>query len=363
MGIYCIFTLATGFIKLSALLFYRRLSSRAVSPAFRWTMRIMMVLVAGYTVAFVLVLAFACRPLEAFWEQVNFTKKLRPEGYQYSCINEGADVVANGIAATAQDFIVAFLPTLLCWKLQMPIRQKFALYGIFAIGYTTVAIGAVRTYTTWRIYFETYDVTWIAHDTFLASLLEMHIGAMCANAPALKVFFKQILSSGRLTKLISSRSSKSRSNGSRNQSDSKPQGKDSAGVSKTSAWVPIGIWKSTRTHSTSDALSDLDVMIDKHGEIYQLDNTPRNSPLDSKFEAEFSDTVMPTPFRSHDVEMGAMRAEQRDSRIAGLQALPPVLAAPAERRKYSNRETSLYPQSWLKKDREVSPFRVKSRAG
>jgi hypothetical protein len=362
MGIYCIFTLATGFIKLSALLFYRRLSSRAVSPAFRWTMRIMMILVTGYTVAFVLVLAFACRPLEAFWEQVNFTKKLRPEGYQYSCINEGADVVANGIAATAQDFIVAFLPTLLCWKLQMPIRQKLALYGVFAIGYTTVAIGAVRTYTTWRIYFESYDVTWIAHDTFLTSLLEMHIGAMCANAPALKVFFKQILTSERLTKLISSRGSKSRSNGSRNQGDSNPRTTGSAGVSKTSAWVPIGIWKSTHMHSTSDALSDLDVMIDKHGDIYQLDTLPRNSPLDSKFEAEFSDTVMPTPFRSYDLEMGAVRSEQRDSRIDGLQALPPVLAAPAERRQCSNRETSSYPQSWLRKDRSLSPFRTKSRA-
>jgi hypothetical protein len=365
MGIYCIFTLATGLIKLSVLLFYRRLSSRAVSPAFRWTMRIMMVVVGVYTIAFVLVLAFACRPLEAFWEQVNFSKTLRPEGYHYECINEGADVVANGIAATAQDFMVAFLPTLLCWKLQMPIRQKLALYAIFAIGYTTVAIGALRTYTTWRIYFESYDVTWIAYDTFLTSLLEMHIGAMCANAPALKVFFKQLLTSERITKLVNSRSSKSRSNGSKIQNSSNPKVTGNSAISKTSAWVPIGLWKSSHSHSRSpsDCLSDSDtnVMIDKHGDSYQLHAHPvsgydRRRDSISKHEPEFTDTIMPSHSLSHDVEMGNIQPSQRDSRISGLQALPPVLSTPASRRKFSNRETYLYPQSWQRPDRPLSPF-------
>jgi hypothetical protein len=116
--------------------------------------------------------------ITAFWEQVDILKKLDP-GYQYTCINEGADVVANGIVATVQDLIVAFLPTMLCWKLQLPVRQKVALYAIFAISYSTVALGALRTWTTYRIYFQTYDVTWHANDTFFFSLLELHVGAMC----------------------------------------------------------------------------------------------------------------------------------------------------------------------------------------
>jgi hypothetical protein len=62
MAIYCIFTLASGLVKMSVLLFYRRLSTRAVSPAFRWIMRIMMVIIAGYTIAFILVIVFACQP-------------------------------------------------------------------------------------------------------------------------------------------------------------------------------------------------------------------------------------------------------------------------------------------------------------
>jgi hypothetical protein len=62
LAIYCIFTLASGFVKMSVLLFYRRLSVRTVSPPFRWIMRIMMVIVGGYTIAFCAVLGFACRP-------------------------------------------------------------------------------------------------------------------------------------------------------------------------------------------------------------------------------------------------------------------------------------------------------------
>ncbi|KAH5073595.1 hypothetical protein HBH95_151250 [Parastagonospora nodorum] len=54
MAIYALFTLASGLVKMSVLLFYRRLSSRSVSPTFRWTMRIMMVVVGGYTIAFIL---------------------------------------------------------------------------------------------------------------------------------------------------------------------------------------------------------------------------------------------------------------------------------------------------------------------
>jgi hypothetical protein len=144
--------------------------------------------------------------ITAFWEQVDILKKFDP-GYHYTCINEGADVVANGIVATVQDLVVASLPTLLCWKLQLPVRQKVALYAIFAISYSTVALGALRTWTTYRIYFQTYDVTWHANDTFFFSLLELHVGAMCANAPSLKVFFKHVLSSEKLSKLIGSRSS------------------------------------------------------------------------------------------------------------------------------------------------------------
>lgn len=49
MAIYILFTLASGLVKMSVLLFYRRLSSRAVSVAYRWTLRLTIALIGIYT--------------------------------------------------------------------------------------------------------------------------------------------------------------------------------------------------------------------------------------------------------------------------------------------------------------------------
>ncbi|KAH3968205.1 hypothetical protein HBH98_070930 [Parastagonospora nodorum] len=337
MAIYALFTLASGLVKMSVLLFYRRLSSRSVSPTFRWTMRIMMVVVGGYTIAFILVLILTCNPIEAYWLQVKVSNVLNKQGYPHECINEGADIVANGIISTVQDFIVAFLPSLLCWKLQMPTRQKFALYGIFAIGYSTVAIGALRSYSTYLIYFKTYDVTWGANDCFLYAMLELHIGAICANAPALKVFFKQILSSDRVTKIIS-RSSKSRSNGSHNgpkqeRSNTATRQGPSALVSKSSAWIPIMFLRSSHSTNSNGYISEsnTNIMTDKHGGIVKMntfgqsDSQRRDSDsLSDPSGPEYKDLILSPLSHGPDLEMGVMR----DSHMSNISALPPIHAPP-----------------------------------
>ncbi|CBY01463.1 hypothetical protein LEMA_P002500.1 [Plenodomus lingam JN3] len=144
--------------------------------------------IAAYTVALTLAPILGCQPISAFWNQLDMEKVLR--GYKFHCFDEGADVFAASVISSAQDLLTAVLPTFLYWNLRIPIRQKIALLGIFAIGYASVAIGAVRAYYSWRIFYETYDVTWWTWDLMLTCLLELHLGAFCANAPALKVFFK-----------------------------------------------------------------------------------------------------------------------------------------------------------------------------
>jgi hypothetical protein len=351
MAIYSIFTLASGLVKLSVLLFYRRLSTRAVSPIFKWIMRIMIVTIICYTIAFIVVLSFTCQPFSAWWQQVNFALQLLPGGYQYHCINEGADVVANGIVATVQDFIVATLPTILCWRIQIPIRQKIALYSIFLVSYSTVAIGAMRTWTTYLIYFETYDVTWVANDTFLFSLLELHIGTMCANAPSLKVFLKQVAKSERVAKLISSRSSKSRSNGSSKQHPSADP--NATAVSNKSAWITIAFWKSQHSRNTNGYVSEANthVEIDKHGGIVTTkaqgdfeDNRSNEHIISSPFPSspEYRDVVISPYHRGHDVEMGDFPSPGRYNRRSEIRALPPC--PPPKDKK------------WLQPIRGLSPF-------
>ncbi|KAL6705108.1 hypothetical protein ACN47E_007367 [Coniothyrium glycines] len=188
LAVECIFCVASGMIKVSILLFYRRLSARIVSKHFRWATLASIGFIVAYSIAFTLAPILGCQPISAFWDQVNAIKLL--QGYKYHCFNEGADIFAASLISVIQDFMTALLPTFLYWHLQIPTRQKFALFGIFAIGYGVVVLGGVRVYYSWRTFHDTYDITWSAWDLMLTSMLELHIGAFCANAPALKVFFK-----------------------------------------------------------------------------------------------------------------------------------------------------------------------------
>jgi hypothetical protein len=49
----------------------------------------------------------------------------------------------------------------------MPARQKLALFSVFAVSYVAVALGAMRAYSSYRLFFVTYDVTWAACDVWL----------------------------------------------------------------------------------------------------------------------------------------------------------------------------------------------------
>ncbi|KAF1941081.1 hypothetical protein EJ02DRAFT_378570, partial [Clathrospora elynae] len=191
LAIESIFCIASGLIKISILLFYRRLSSRVVSRTFKWVTWITIGFIASYSIALTIVPILGCQPISAFWDQADLVKIL--QGYKFHCFDEGADVVAASVISAAQDLITAVLPTFLYWNLRIPTRQKVALFGVFAIGYGVVALGILRAYYSWRTFYNTYDVTWSTWDIILASMLELHIGSFCANAPAAKFFFAHFL--------------------------------------------------------------------------------------------------------------------------------------------------------------------------
>lgn len=182
------FCIGAGLTKISILLFYRRLSSRAISNRFKWTTWITIGFIAAYSVAFSLVPIFGCQPISAYWEQMNVANIFDPN-YKYTCFDEAADVVTANAISTAQDLLTAILPTFIYYHLQIPLRQKIALGFIFAIAYAVVAFGTMRLYFTWKVFYDTYDVTWVGWELWIWTLLELHVGVMCANAPALKAFF------------------------------------------------------------------------------------------------------------------------------------------------------------------------------
>jgi hypothetical protein len=260
LAILCIFCTASGLIKISILLFYRRLSSRVVSKRFRWATWITISFIAAYTIALTLAPIFGCDPISAFWDQANYNKLI--SGYKYRCFDEGADVFSASVISTVQDLITAILPTFLYWNLRIPVRQKIALFGIFAIGYGVAALGAMRAYFSWQIYYGTYDVTWVTWDLFLVTMLELHVGCFCANAPTLKVFFKHFFH-----EKLTSGAKRSDASGQRGQLTGTQSSKSTAGTLKEK--VSVLFSKGGSTHSRDGYLSEphTDISVDVHGGV------------------------------------------------------------------------------------------------
>jgi hypothetical protein len=162
--------------------------SRSITRTFRVATWINIIGIAVFCLSFVLILFLSCDPLASFWNQFDLVKQAT--GYKYHCrVNEAADLLSASIISAVQDAIAAFLPTLLYWNLQIPRRQKIALGAIFALGYVVCIVAGVRSYYVWRTFNSpTYDSTWESWPAWLLCMLEIQIGAICASAPALKVF-------------------------------------------------------------------------------------------------------------------------------------------------------------------------------
>lgn len=303
----CLFCGASGLIKVSILLFYRRLSSRVVSTAFYWTTWMSIGYIVAYSVALIIAPIVGCQPVSAFWDQFDILKVA--QGYKFHCFDEGADVFAASIISVTQDLLTAMLPTFLYWNLRIPIRQKLALFGIFAIGYGVVALGAMRAYYSWYAFYETYDVTWATWNILWTSLAELHIGCLCANAPALKVFFKWFFQE---TIVLRSRS-KTPVNSAGRPSESKASTKDSK---STSLWSKLTLGLGSESGSEFYSIREYHdthngVAVDPHGGVYvqkevQVKNSPSSSvqdvPLERPASALTTDNMVDHYY--DDIEMG-----------------------------------------------------------
>ena len=67
-----------------------------------------------------------CNPREKLWNP------LITDGH---CFNSGTDFESSGIFNVISDFAILILPMPCLWKLQMPLRKKLLVMGVFATGF------------------------------------------------------------------------------------------------------------------------------------------------------------------------------------------------------------------------------------
>jgi hypothetical protein len=134
MAIEATYILATGLTKISILLFYRRLVSGTVSNGFVWAIRVSIFSVAAYILTFENTLVFGCRPINAYWNEVDPIWRTSGD-HPYKCLSEVGALYAANITSIVQDFLTFLMPLVLFMKLQLPLRQKVVLSVIFGVGF------------------------------------------------------------------------------------------------------------------------------------------------------------------------------------------------------------------------------------
>jgi hypothetical protein len=117
-----IYVVAIPLIKLSIILFYRRIFGM------NWVMWICAFLTVGYWFSCTIAFLVCCRPLSYYWTQY------RDPGGGKCIFNLYPFYIGNAAANVATDGIILMVPIPLVWKLQMRTAQKVLVSGIFLLG-------------------------------------------------------------------------------------------------------------------------------------------------------------------------------------------------------------------------------------
>jgi hypothetical protein len=129
------YTVTTMFIKVSILLFYRRFSSHVITPVLHWALRGTIAFIVTTHIAIQIALVTSCRPISAFWLQVDpHWAASHVSGKDYVCDSEAIVILSSIALVSVQDFMTVFLPMTLLSKIKLPFRQKVGLAAIFSLG-------------------------------------------------------------------------------------------------------------------------------------------------------------------------------------------------------------------------------------
>ena len=121
-----LYLLAVTVIKLSVLLFYKRIFF--VNSRFRVAVNIMCGLVLGWFITFFFATLLQTVPISGNWELAGTGST------QGTSINRYAMYISAAVLEIALDIVTLVLPLFVIWRLQMHTTQKWQVSGIFLLG-------------------------------------------------------------------------------------------------------------------------------------------------------------------------------------------------------------------------------------
>ncbi|KAL1601466.1 hypothetical protein SLS60_006381 [Paraconiothyrium brasiliense] len=140
-----LFTATAGFIKISVLLFYRRIFT--IIPSYKdarsWFFIIMITLISAWALSWIFAFVFMCR----LSVQTLFTS---PENLEAKCVDTFMVGYSHSISDFVSDALIILIPIPFVWKLHLPTARKLAVCGIFLMG--ALAAGSSLVRMIWMIW-------------------------------------------------------------------------------------------------------------------------------------------------------------------------------------------------------------------
>ncbi|KAI0596793.1 hypothetical protein F4775DRAFT_279081 [Biscogniauxia sp. FL1348] len=174
------FNITLFFVKMTFLFQYYRVVAQV--PKLRFVYIASMVIVGGWSLAQVMVISFLCIPIEGFWNPSVAAK----------CLDTHAMLDMNAIGNIVTNFIVLILPLPVLLRLSLPPAQKWALVGVFSLGFLTCIISILRRMLGLMF---TNDMTYTSVEIAAWSMAEATSGITCTVLPTLKPLLSRYLPS------------------------------------------------------------------------------------------------------------------------------------------------------------------------
>ncbi|KAG9254481.1 uncharacterized protein F5Z01DRAFT_107874 [Emericellopsis atlantica] len=165
-------------VKLCFLLFFFRLSSQRPFRIALWSVIVFHV---GSTIAIWLLYALQCQPLEAF-----YYKERYPD---VQCISNDIAYFIPYSLNLFVDVCIFVLPLPTIITLQMSSKRKLAVIAVVTAGGSAVLCGGLRAIILFE-FSESPDFTWALGKMVIISAVEIDMGIIAANMPAIKAFYK-----------------------------------------------------------------------------------------------------------------------------------------------------------------------------
>jgi hypothetical protein len=129
------------FAKLSLFFFIRRLTLSTMSRIYHWTNILLFTIVLLAGLVSIFMTALQCRPFSARWSYITLA---RTDPATYSCISLQSSQTALRALHISTDILLLLYPTLILYRIQMPLRKKLAISIVFSLGLFSVVCSVVR---------------------------------------------------------------------------------------------------------------------------------------------------------------------------------------------------------------------------